>query len=124
MSQNLASKYLVTAFAVIASGHALADEPGHQRHKLAKDLDAFHALLAPVWHARPGPERLKNACTKADDMARLASEIYSTDASKLVSSVSALRTSCQNKGDVDGALYDVHEAFHHLIDAKPVSGKR
>lgn len=45
MSQSLASKCLVAAFAVIATGHVLADEPGHHHHKLAKDLDAFHAVL-------------------------------------------------------------------------------
>jgi hypothetical protein len=25
-----------------------------------EDIDAFHSVLAPVWHARPGPERLQD----------------------------------------------------------------
>lgn len=25
-----------------------------------EDIDAFHSVLAPVWHARPGPERLQS----------------------------------------------------------------
>ncbi len=48
---------LVFAVMVIIGGVATADEHGHVHHHFAKDIDAFHAVLAPVWHARPGPER-------------------------------------------------------------------
>jgi len=96
-------------------GSAIADDH-HHHHNFAKDVDAFHAVLAPVWHARPGPERLPSACAKVDELGRLASDIRSTDASKLVASIATMKTACQSKpGDVDGAFHDVHEAFHHLI---------
>lgn len=115
---------LATTVVAMATGSVFAEVP-HHHHKLAKDVDAFHAVLAPIWHARPGPERLPNACSKADDMARMASDIRSTDASKLVASIATMKTTCQGKqGDVDAAFYDVHEAFHHLIDAKPTPAKR
>lgn len=92
----------------------------HVHHQFAKDVDAFHAVPAPVWHARPGPERTQDACAKAGEMARLASEIRSTNASQLVASIPALKAKCESdKGGVDAALYDVHEAFHRQIDAKP-----
>lgn len=104
-------------------GAAIADEP--HPHQFAKDVDAFHAAVAPVWHARPGKERLQNACGKVDELARLATDIHSTDASKLVASITTMKTACQGKlSDVEGAFYDVHEAFHHLMDAKPTPGKR
>ena len=104
-------------------GTAIADD--HHHHQSAKDVDAFHAALAPVWHARPGNERLQNACAKVDELARLASDIRSTDASRLIASIAAMKTACQgNQSDVDGAFYDVHEAFHQVIDAKPTPGKR
>ena len=94
-------------------------------HQFAKDIEAFHAILAPVWHARPGPERLPNACAKVDELARLASDIRSTDASKLVASIASMKTACQSRqSDVDGAFYDVHEAFHHLLDVNPAPAKR
>ena len=93
---------------------AIADD--HHHHHFAKDVDAFHAVLAPVWHARPGPERLPNACAKVDELGRLASDIRSTDATKLVASIGVMKTACQSKGDVDGAFHDVHVAFHHLIE--------
>lgn len=99
--------------ALTCLGAAIAEE--HHHHHFAKDVDAFHAVLAPVWHARPGPERLPNACAKVDELGRLATAIRSTDASKLVASITTMKAACQGKGDVDGAFYDVHEAFHHLI---------
>ena len=103
-------------------GTAIADD--HHHHQFAKDIDAFHAVLAPVWHARPSPERLPNACAKVDELAGLASDIRSTNASNLVASIASMKTTCQSKqGDVDGAFYDVHEAFHHLLDAKPTPAK-
>ena len=116
---------LLLVLAAFLGGSALADEHGDMHHKFAKDVDAFHAVLAPVWHARPGPERTQDACAKAGEMARLAKEIRSADASQLVASISMLKTKCESdKGGVDASLFDVHEAFHHLIDRRPVSPKR
>jgi len=116
---------LLLVVAAFLAGSALADEHDHMHHKLSKDIDAFHAVLAPVWHARPGPQRTQDACAKAGEMARLANEIRSKDASQLVASISALKTKCESdKGGVDSALFDVHEAFHHLIDTQPGSPKR
>jgi hypothetical protein len=58
-------------------------------------------------------------------MARLASEIRSTNATQLVASIPALKAKCESdKGSVDAALYDVHEAFHRLIDANPGTVKQ
>lgn len=117
------TQFLGAVAAATSLSTAIADD--HHHHHLAKDVDAFHAVLAPIWHARPGPERLPNACSKIEDMARLASEIRSTDASKMVASIASMKTACQgNTGDVEGAFYDLHEAFHHLLDAKPTPAKR
>lgn len=108
------TKLFGATLAVTCLSVAIADD--HHHHHFAKDVDAFHAVLAPIWHARPGPERLPNACAKVEELGQLASAIRSTDASKLVASISTMKTACQGKsGDVDGAFHDVHEAFHHLI---------
>lgn len=107
-------KLFGVTLAVTCLGSAIAED--HHHHHFSKDVDAFHSVLAPVWHARPGPERLPNACAKVDELGRLASDIRSTDATKLVASIATMKTACQGKqGDVDGAFHDVHEAFHHLI---------
>ncbi|MDP3440009.1 MAG: hypothetical protein U0989_20385 [Azonexus sp.] len=111
---------LILAVMVFIGGGAIADGQDHNHHKFAKDVDHFHSVLAPVWHARPGTERTQDACAKAGEMARLAKEIRSTDASQLVASIPKLKTKCDSdKAGVDAALFDVHEAFHHLIDAQP-----
>lgn len=104
---------------------ALAEEPGHMHHHFAKDVDAFHALLAPLWHARPGQERSRNACRKAPELAMLAKDIKSADAAALVSASTALQSVCKGPlAGVDAALFDVHEAFHRLIEAKAPAAKR
>src|SRR5574343_1551318 len=91
-------------------GVAAADEHGHGHPRFAADVDAFHALLAPIWHARPGKARSRDACAKATEMARRAGEIRSADAAGLQASLSRLKATCQAAPDkVDAAFFDVHE---------------
>lgn len=118
MGNKLASLIVALAAAHLV-GSAIAEEHrgGHMHHHFAKDVDAFHSVLAPLWHARPGKERARNACAKADEMERLAKDIRSGDAAPLAVAVVDLKKRCQDKqGDVDAALYDVHEAFHRLAE--------
>ena len=122
--KKINTKKFIFVVAAIIGGSAFADDHGHMHHNFAKDVDAFHAVLAPIWHARPGPARTQDACAKAGEMARLANEIRSKDASQLVASITVLKAKCGNeKGNVDGAFHDVHEAFHHLIDMRPAAVK-
>lgn len=105
-------------------GAAIADEH-HHMHRFPKDVDAFHAVLAPIWHSAPGKARLQAACAKANEMEGLAKGIRSTDATELLGSVGTLKTTCQgDQGAVEAALGDVHEAFHHLIEHKPAGKAR
>lgn len=104
-----------TLLATLSLGTAVA-QPHH--HNFPQDIDAFHAVLAPIWHARPGKARSRDACAKAGQMAALAAHIQSADAAALKTSIAALQTTCKGKpADIDGALHDVHEAFHSLIEA-------
>lgn len=105
-------------------GAAIGDEH-HHMHRFPKDVDAFHAVLAPIWHSAPGKERLQAACAKANEMEGLAKRIRSTDATELLGAVGALKTKCQgNQESVEAAFGDVHEAFHHLIEHKPAGKAR
>lgn len=112
-------KWIVAVMAASLIGGAIAAEPhehGHH-HQFAKDVDAFHGVLAPVWHAAPGKARNRNACRQAGQMARLAKDVHSTDASGLQAGVAALQKKCQGgKGGVERALFEVHEEFHRLIE--------
>jgi hypothetical protein len=89
-------------------------------------VDAFHSVLAPIWHARPGDERSQKACAKAAEMEGVAKDIRSSDATPLVASIATLKLKCQGnkKADVDVALGEVHEAFHRLIEPRPAVSPR
>ena len=103
-------------------GGAAADDGHPMRHHFPQDVDAFHSVLAPIWHARPGKERSRNACAKAGDMESLARDIRSADATPLAASVASLKVKCQGgEAEVDAALFDVHEAFHRLIEPRPAA---
>lgn len=110
---------LLAATTALGAAGARADEHGHAHHAFAKDVDAFHAQFAPIWHAQPGEQRSRNACAKADETGRLARAIKSADSRQLVATIDVLKSKCPGKpADLDAALSDVHEAFHALIDAK------
>lgn len=85
-------------------------------HRFARDIDAFHAALAPLWHAPAGKERAQNVCAQAPKLEILAKEVHSGDAKPLLASVTALKAQCQaNPADIDAAFSQVHDAFHHLV---------
>lgn len=108
----------VVAAHMIGGAIAAEQHEGHHHH-FPKDVDAFHSVLAPVWHAAPGKERTRNACAKAGQMENLAKDIRSADASSLLAGIATLKKQCQDKkGDVEGALSEVHEAFHRLIEPR------
>lgn len=114
---------LLAAAAAFGAAATRADEHGHAHHAFARDVDAFHAQFAPIWHARPGEQRSRNACAQAEETGRLARAIQSADSRPLVATIEVLKTKCRGRlADVDAALFDVHEAFHALIDAKPAPG--
>lgn len=117
MSKQL-TRMILAVTTVLWVGVAAADEHAHMHSNFAPDIDAFHSLLAPAWHARPGKERTRNACAKAGDLEKSALEIRSTDATPLVAAIARLKSTCQDQpAAVDTAFIDVHEAFHRLLDA-------
>jgi hypothetical protein len=112
------TRLFISCLAGSCIGNAFADEHQHM-HRFPKDVDAFHAVLAPIWHSAPGKERLQTACAKAEQMEILAKRIQSSDASPLVGTVATLKTQCLGgPAGVEAAFGDVHDAFHHLIEPK------
>ncbi|AXS80097.1 hypothetical protein [Dechloromonas sp. HYN0024] len=117
MTQNLTPLF-IACLAGSWLAPAFADEH-HHVHRFPKDVDAFHAVLAPIWHSAPGKERLQAACAKAGQMDVLAKAVRSGDAAQLVGAVAALNAQCQtNSAGVEAAFGDVHDAFHHLIEPR------
>lgn len=117
MPGNQRFSIAATFAALLAGGAIAADRQNEHHHDFAKDVNAFHAVLAPLWHAQPGPERSRNVCAQAAQLASLAAEVRSGDAKALVASVAALQQRCQAKpAEIDAAFFDVHEAFHHVAE--------
>lgn len=118
------SQLFIACAAGCCTGLAGADDHNHS-HRFQNDVDAFHAVLAPIWHAPQGNGRLQSACAKSGEMEGLAKDIRSTDASQLVASVAILKMKCQgDQRAVEAALGDVHDAFHHIIEHKPAGKAR
>jgi len=112
--QKIYIKLILSIASVLFAGVAIGEDK--HMHQFSKDVDAFHAVLAPLWHAQPGNERSQNVCSHAQKMENLAKEIHSGDSEMLRASLAALKIRCEtNPSDIDAVFSDVHEAFHHLI---------
>jgi hypothetical protein len=112
------TKPIIAIAAILFSGGAVS-ESNHQKHShnFAKDVDAFHAELAPLWHARAGKKRSQNACAQAGKLETLAKDIHSGNAQTLVASIGDLKAQCRaNPNDIDAVFSEVHDAFHRLIE--------
>lgn len=109
------TKLIVATMAVLLAGAAGAAEK--HRHSFAKDVDALHEVLAPLWHAPKGRERVQNVCAQAGKLESLSKEIHSGDTRALLASIADLKAQCTtNPSDIDAAFSQVHDAFHHLAE--------
>lgn len=117
---RIQTKLIVVIVALLTAGSAIGEDKAEKHiHSFAKDIDDFHAVLAPLWHARPGNERSQKVCAQANKLENLAREIHSGDAKKLLASIAELKAQCQaNPPDIDALFSQVHEAFHGLAEHK------
>jgi hypothetical protein len=102
---------------LLLSGSAGSEEHSKykEEHVSAKDVDAFHSVLSPLWHAPKGKERAANICAKTSELENLAKGIQSTDAKKLQAAILVLKEKCQTSApDVDAVFSRVHDEFHHI----------
>lgn len=121
MPRKITNSIALIVAALLAGGALAAEQHDNHRHHhtFAKDVDALHAVLAPLWHARPGKERSQNVCAKTNELERLAGDIRSGDPKLLLQAMAALKKQCQaSSTDIDAAFFDVHEAFHRLAEPK------
>lgn len=91
---------------------------GEHKHEFAADIKVFHDVLAPLWHAPKGPERIKGICDAVSDLETKAAAIVSSNSESLRKSVAGLKQACAS-ADTDriaGQFSAVHDEFHRLID--------
>lgn len=106
------------AAALLIGGNAWAEDKREQHsHAFAKDVDALHAALAPLWHAQPGKERTRNVCAQVERLEGLSREIRSGDNKAMLASIAGLKAQClANPAEIDLAFAKVHDAFHDLAE--------
>ncbi len=128
---------LVTA--LLAGGLACggSQKGGETKHQaehgpLPPAVNAFHELLAPLWHADPGDKRAEDTCAAIEDLRQRAADIvvaetppaatadeagYRDAASALVHAVVELGDACgADRSAFADRLTDVHTAFHVVME--------
>lgn len=116
-------------------GHMEAgDEAGDADEMAAMppELQKFHAVLAPRWHAKRGPERIADTCgaiaeLRADADAIVAAPApagrdaaaWSAGGKQLAEAVAGLDATCRahDAAGFEPAFAQVHERFHGLLEA-------
>jgi hypothetical protein len=96
------------------------------------ELQKFHAVLAPRWHAGRGPERIADTCgaiaefrADADALAAAPAPAgrdaaaWSAGGKQLAEAVAGLDAACQahDAARFEPAFAQVHERFHGLLEA-------
>jgi hypothetical protein len=105
------------AAALLAASASAEDSHEKHHHHFAKDVDALHKVLAPLWHAKPGKARSQKVCAQAGQLGSLSRDIRSGDNTALLTSITALKAQCQTApADIDAVFSQVHDAFHRLVD--------
>jgi cell pole-organizing protein PopZ len=117
-----------------ATGSATEQGEGSAAHpmEMPSEMQAFHDLLAPRWHAAQGAQRMKDTCDAVPQFQSSADAIgtatppttanadtWTTATRALAAAVGELATACQggNMGTFETAFTKVHEAFHALMAA-------
>ena len=103
-----------------------------ERAAMPPELQKFHAVLAPRWHARRGPDRIADTCgaigefrADADAVAAAPAPAgrdtaaWSAGGKQLAEAVAGLDAACQahDATGFEPAFAQVHERFHGLLEA-------
>lgn len=129
----------VLSFALLAAcGPAKTDttpphaEEKHDHGDLPPEVEAFHEVLSPRWHAEKNEARVKDTCdaggefsARADALVQLAPPKgadparWTSTTQELREAVTALDAACKS-GDAaafEPAFHRVHEGFHAVMEA-------
>jgi len=107
-----------------------APEKEHRHPKLPPSVDAFHAVLSPIWHKEPGAVRIAAACENTGVLSERATalvteppppeasgkiEVWKLATSQLAGQVGALAAACTaGSSDIEAKLAELHEGFHKV----------
>lgn len=114
-----------------AAAEPAAATAGDDHHRLTPELDAFHGLLSPLWHAPAGDARRKDTCAAVPDFKTRAAAVkaaaapakadpaaWASAGGELEGAVAGLATACAGSDPAafDPAFEAVHTRFHHAME--------
>lgn len=113
--------------------HHAGGEHHHEHAAMPESVDRFHAVLAPIWHSEPGPSRSELACQNTEQLGTSSRAIadapvpegveeatWRSATEQLIASIGTLGESCAaSPQGSEEKLHEVHEHFHHLMEALP-----
>lgn len=95
---------------------AFADRGAHD-HEFVGDVQAFHEVLSPLWHATANEMRKRNTCNAIPSMQTMASQMKYPSANALVQAIDNLQKTCSDKlTQFDASFVHVHDLFHKVWD--------
>lgn len=105
----------------------------HEHGDLSGSLNAFHDILAPLWHATKGDSRTTSTCAAAADLHDGAiavdkggppanakePEQFRERSKKLIVAVDELGAECKKTGrpDFEAKFATLHDAFHGVMES-------
>jgi hypothetical protein len=94
----------------------------HEMANMPPAVNAFHEVLAPLWHAPKGDQRMTDTCAAIAGLQSGAAAVGSAklaNAPALVDAVGGLAAVCsatpRDAAKFDAAFAKVHDAFHSLM---------
>lgn len=95
--------------------HGEHGEHHKEESKLPPAVREFHQVLAPLWHAEKGPDRVASTCAKAPTLKEKAT---ATGDAALIAATTELVAECAKDGrpQFDARFTAVHEKFHALAE--------
>lgn len=97
-------------------GKTVAPSPTPQQQPVSSKaaIDAFHDVLAPLWHSPESPERTAKTCAAVPVMESKAQDVGDAP---LVEAVHALGAECAgDKAAFQPRFAEVHTAFHAAME--------
>ncbi len=101
---------------LLLSTSLMAEE---HKHDFNQDVDAFHTVLAPLWHAKADAKRQQDTCAALPSMQTMADKMHYPSAAKLSASIVALQKQCGGElSAFNGGFSQLHDAFHLVAKEK------
>ncbi|MCP5143642.1 MAG: hypothetical protein H6978_02345 [Gammaproteobacteria bacterium] len=87
-------------------------------HEFTAEVNAFHQVMAPLWHAPKDAERMAGTCATLPQMNALADRIKAANVGLLKDALKGMEQPCGsgNERAFEAAFEQLHDAFHAVSE--------